>query len=185
MTTLRDSVHSSLLQSIKVLGLPDQLEEKAFVDKRRLPNSKQSIQLFGTIEKAIVKKLSSKSYRQKAIVKKLSSKSYRPADVNQCDRKGGSPLQCVVTQGILAVCELLLRRGASVNHCNMNGFQSSRTALHLAALVGLPEMCKLLIDFGASLEAVDQVWPDSKLEVTMLWHVDIWGLCRRDTLLWI
>ena len=73
-----------------------------------------------------------------------------PDSVNLCDPDGMTPLHFAARRGQVAVAELLLRHGASVN-----GAPNPLTPLHAAAGEGQLEMVQFLVARGADLTAKD------------------------------
>jgi hypothetical protein len=80
----------------------------------------------------------------------------RGADVNARDRNERTPLIWLATALSIrtaAVCKTLIDGGAEVNAQAQNG----STALHMAAYQGHENMCKLLVQSGALLDALNSV----------------------------
>ena len=73
--------------------------------------------------------------------------------VDECDGSGSSVLSEAAVGGHVAVCELILSRGAEVNSVN----KQKRTALHRAAFHGYADVCKLLLSCGADASLKDSV----------------------------
>jgi hypothetical protein len=76
----------------------------------------------------------------------------RKRHADERDSSGLTALHYACREGKLAVCELLLNAGASVDAPSRSGV----TPLHRAAAAGHCDVVELLLNRGASLSAVDQ-----------------------------
>jgi truncated hemoglobin YjbI len=93
-------------------------------------------------------------------------------DPNTLDRGGHTPLYAVAngcaTEAGPEVVRALVRAGADVNAC---GGVTRATALHMAARRGHVEIARVLLDFGAAIDA-----PDSKGDTPLQRAIN----CRRS-----
>ena len=87
------------------------------------------------------------------------------ASVNGKDSDGSTPLHCAVSEGLKDIVTFLLDKGADVNAratCTYwrpdgrNGLFTGITPLHKAALMADPNVARILIAHGASLEATTE-----------------------------
>ncbi|XP_013419676.1 ankyrin repeat domain-containing protein 39-like [Lingula anatina] len=85
-------------------------------------------------------------------VKKVADYLNKGGDVNTQDNSGYTALHYASRNGHLAVCELLLTSGASVNVQTRAG---AATPLHRAAYCGHQDILQLLMKYGAREDMVD------------------------------
>jgi len=76
----------------------------------------------------------------------------KDATVDAFNAFNETPLRYAVNGNQLDVAEYLLEKGAEVNKKDKNHY---RTSLHVAAMKGYLNMCKLLVSQGASIDALD------------------------------
>jgi ankyrin repeat protein len=77
------------------------------------------------------------------------------ADVNACDETGWTPLLRAVNLKYIDIVKMLLARGADPNSPTNKEEGNGKTALHMTAEGGELELCKVLIEAGAKLDAID------------------------------
>ena len=94
-------------------------------------------------------------------------------DLNAIGIRGRTPLMVAAAEGLLAVVEMLVRNGASVNVAG----RGEMTALHEACATGEVAVANFLLSIGAEIDAetVDGVTP--------LMCTAAWGNCDAAMLL--
>lgn len=93
---------------------------------------------------------------------------FQQCPIDEADDTGATPLILATLKGSLAICKMLIERGANVNHRNMNG----HTPVKYAGSKNHKELLAYLLDCKADCNARDQIGDTPLHRVASMEHHD-------------